>query len=61
MSEDNPVFQEPFYIKKFMEIQQQNIVLYKSLLKIKENPKAYQAVVDELGEEIFLILEKCPA
>lgn len=61
MLEDNPVFTDPFYIKKFMEIQQQNIVLYKSLLKIKENPETYQKVVDVLGEKVFSILEKCPA
>jgi hypothetical protein len=61
MSEENPVFQDPFYIKKFMEIQQQNIVLYKTLLKIKENPNAYQVVVQELGNDVFSILEKCPA
>ena len=61
MSEENPVFQDQIYIKKFMEIQQQNIVLYKSLLKIKENPKAYQLIVEELGEDVFAILEKCPA
>jgi hypothetical protein len=33
---DKPVFTDPFYIDKFMEIQQQNIVLYKSLLRIYE-------------------------
>lgn len=61
MDDNNPVFTEPFYIKKFMEIQQQNIVLYKSLLKIKENPETYQKVVELLGEDVFSILDKCPA
>lgn len=60
MSNENPVFTDPFYIKKFMEIQQQNIVLYKSLLKIKENPEAYAKVVEQLGEEVFSILDNCP-
>ena len=61
MSEENPVFTEPFYIKKYMQIQQQNIVLYKSLLKIKENPETYKVVTELLGEEVFEILDKCPA
>lgn len=61
MNNDNPVFTDPFYIKKFMEIQQQNIILYKSLLKIKDNPETYDKVVEILGKDVFSILEKCPA
>ena len=61
MSEDNPVFTDSFYIKKFMQIQQQNIVLYKTLLKIKENPQTYKIVRENFGEDIFEILKECPA
>lgn len=61
MSEDNPVFTDPFYIKKFMQIQQQNIVLYKTLLKIKEHPQTYKIVCENFGEDIFEILKECPA
>lgn len=58
---DKPVFTEPFYIDKFMEIQQQNIVLYKTLLKITEDPELHQAVIEKFGKDYFKILEKCPA
>jgi hypothetical protein len=58
---DKPVFTDPFYVDKFMEIQQQNIVLYKILLKIKEDPELYKNVIDKFGDDIFKILEKCPA
>jgi hypothetical protein len=58
---DKPVFTDPFYIDKFMEIQQQNIVLYKILLKIKEDPELYKNVTEKFGNDIFKILEQCPA
>jgi hypothetical protein len=59
--DSNPTFQEPFYIKKFMEIQQQNVVLYKTLLKIQENPETALVVKRQLGNDIFDILKDCPA
>ena len=58
---DRPVFTDPFYIDKFMEIQQQNIVLYKTLLKIAEDPQLNQLIIEKFGEDYFKILEKCPA
>lgn len=58
---DRPVFTDQFYIDKFMEIQQQNIVLYKMLLRIKEDPLLYQFVVDKFGIDFFKILDQCPA
>lgn len=58
---DKPVFTDPFYIDKFMEIQQQNIVLYKSLLKIYENEDTKTLVEQQLGAGIFEILKVCPA
>jgi hypothetical protein len=58
---DKPVFTDPFYIDKFMEIQQQNIVLYKSLLKIYENEVTRHLVERAIGEEVFEVLKQCPA
>lgn len=58
---EKPVFTEPFYIDKFMEIQQQNIVLYKTLLKIAEDKQLNQLIIEKFGEDYFKILEKCPA
>ena len=58
---DRPVFTEPFYIDKFMEIQQQNIVLYMALKKIEENPTTKEVVLKELGENAFDALIGAPA
>lgn len=58
---DKPVFTDPFYIDKFMEIQQQNIILYKALLKIKENPVTFEVVSRELGSTVFDIIKNGPA
>jgi hypothetical protein len=58
---DKPVFTDPFYIDKFMEIQQQNIVLYKSLLKIYEHEKIRDLIEQDIDKDIFDILKKCPA
>lgn len=59
--QENPVFTDEFYIKKFMEIQQQNIVLYKSLLKIKNDQELREIIIKKFGPKVFEILEKCPA
>jgi hypothetical protein len=58
---DKPVFTDPFYIDKFMEIQQQNIVLYKCLLKIYEHEKIRDLIEQDIDKDIFDILKKCPA
>ena len=58
---NKPVFTDPFYIDKFMEIQQQNIVLYKSLLKIYENEVTRHIVEKAIGDEVFKVLKQCPA
>jgi hypothetical protein len=58
---DKPVFTDPFYIDKFMEIQQQNIVLYKSLLRIYENEATRALVEQQLDASVFEILNACPA
>jgi hypothetical protein len=52
---------DEFYLEKFMVIQQQNIVLYKLLLSIYENPETRHLVEQQLGNNIFDILKDCPA
>jgi hypothetical protein len=61
MNNENPVFTDQFYIKKFMEIQQQNIILYKRLLKIKNNPEISAIVDREFGLDFFDVLKDSPA
>ena len=58
---ERPVFTEPFYIDKFMEIQQQNIVLFMALKQIQDNPVTKDAVIKELGEKVFDALVGAPA
>jgi hypothetical protein len=58
---DKPVFTDQFYIDKFMEIQQQNILLYKALLLAQQNTNIRQVIEKELGKEFFNILKECPA
>lgn len=58
---DRPVFTEPFYIDKFMEIQQQNIVLYMALKQIHDNPVTKEAVLKTFGEKAFDALIDAPA
>lgn len=60
VANENPEFSDKFYIKKFMEIQQQNIVLYKALLNIYNDPDLNQAVQSKIGQHVFEILKKCP-
>jgi len=52
---------DTFYIEKFMEIQQQNVVMYKLLLKINESPKLKEQVELELGVNISDVIKNCPA
>jgi hypothetical protein len=57
---EEPVFTEPFYIKKFMEIQQQNVVLWRMLYKIQQNKELCEQVKKEFGELFFEELERAP-
>lgn len=55
-----PVFTDPFYIKKFMEIQQQNVVLWRMLYNIQQNQSLKEQVEKEFGSTFFDELEKAP-
>jgi hypothetical protein len=55
-----PVFTDPFYIKKFMEIQQQNVVLWRMLYNIQQNQSLKEQVEKEFGSAFFDELEKAP-
>jgi prolyl 4-hydroxylase len=56
MPEDNPTFDEPFYVKKFMEIQRANVQLYRKLKRLEDSDAA-DIVEKELGEDFFKNLE----
>ena len=56
-----PIFTDPFYIKKFMEIQRQNIVLSNILRDIATDVELKSAVENKLGVNIFEILKDTPA
>lgn len=58
---DKPVFNDPFYIDKFMEIQQQNVVLSNLLRDIAEDTYLRQVVENKLGDNVFDILKDTPA
>ena len=57
---DKPVFTDPFYIDKFMEIQQKNIVLYKSILALQNNPETKSVIEKEFGDDFFDVISDCP-
>ena len=57
---DEPVLTEPFYIKKFMEIQQQNVILWRMLYRIQQNKELCEQVKKEFGENFFEELERAP-
>lgn len=57
---EEPVLTEPFYVKKFMEIQQQNIVLWRKLYNIQQNPQLKEQVEKEFGIDFFDELEEAP-
>jgi hypothetical protein len=58
---NKPVFTDPFYIDKFMEIQQQNIILYKMLLSIQEDAELKSYVESKLGKDFFSKMKDYPA
>jgi len=61
MIENDTVITEPFYLKKFMEIQRQNVVLSNLLRDIAEDTYLRKAVENNLGEHVFDILKDTPA
>jgi|LauGreDrversion4_2_1035121.scaffolds.fasta_scaffold442301_3 hypothetical protein len=57
---EEPVFTEPFYIKKFMEIQQQNVILWRKLYNIQQNSELKEQVEKTFGVDFFEELERAP-
>jgi hypothetical protein len=52
---------EEFYIKKFMEIQRQNVVLSNKLRDLYEDPNLRNIIEMHMGPEFFNILQDTPA
>lgn len=53
-NEDNKtVITEPFYTNKFMVIQQSNVVLWRKLVKIRDNEQLSSQVKGEFGDGFF--------
>jgi hypothetical protein len=48
-----PIITDPFYLKKFMEIQQANVVLWRKLHTIKEHEDLCAAVEAYLGDDFL--------
>ncbi len=48
-----PVITDPFYLKKFMQIQQANVVLWRKLHTIKENEDLRATIETYLGDDFF--------
>jgi hypothetical protein len=57
MPEENPTFDEPFYVKKFMDIQRSNVVLYRKLKNIETDNNLRVQVEAVLGEDFFKNLD----
>ena len=57
---EEPVFTEPFYIKKFMEIQQQNVILWRKLYNIQQNAELKEQVENTFGVDFFDELKRAP-
>ncbi len=50
--EKNPTFDEPFYVKKFMAIQRDNVRLYRKLKNLEES-EFKKAIEETLGKDFF--------
>lgn len=48
-----PVITDPFYLKKFMQIQQANVVLWRKLETIRNNEDLRAAVETYLGDDFL--------
>jgi hypothetical protein len=48
-----PVITDTFYLKKFMQIQQANVVLWRKLHNIKENDDLRAIIETYLGDDFF--------
>ena len=60
MEQDNPIITEPFYLKKFMEIQRENVILYNHLRMIHKDEELRNLVLERIGPDTFKILERLP-
>lgn len=52
MPEENPTFDEPFYVKKFMEIQRGNVQLYRKLKNLEQS-ELKEKIENEFGTNFF--------
>jgi prolyl 4-hydroxylase len=57
MPEENPTFDEPFYVKKFMEIQRANVQLYRKLKTI-EDSDCSEMIKQEFSDDFFKNIDK---
>jgi hypothetical protein len=55
-----PVFTDPFYIKKFMDIQRDNVVMYNLLAKMREHPTINELIKTELDIDLTDIVKQGP-
>ena len=61
MNEDNPIITDPFYLKKFMQIQRINVVLHDNLTLLYNDEQIRKRAIELYGPNIFLILEQTPS
>lgn len=57
---NNPIITEPFYLKKFMQIQRVNVVMHDVLTMLRDDEQIRKRAEELYGPNIFLILEKTP-
>jgi hypothetical protein len=60
MDETNPIITEPFYLKKFMQIQRENVLLHNMLSIVYRDEELRKLAIERAGFNLFLILEKTP-
>ena len=60
MDESNPIITEPFYLKKFMQIQRENVILHNMLNIVYRDEELRKLAVERAGFNLFQILEKTP-
>lgn len=53
VAQENPVFTDPFYIKKFMEIQRGNVQLWRKLKDLESNPEFKLKIEQQFGSDFF--------
>ena len=51
--QENPVFTDKFYIKKFMEIQRGNVQLWRKLKDLESNEELKLKIQQQLGKDFF--------